>query len=206
MSDVTVQLKECSLLTDTFAKLIQLALGCIAISALWIKRELETPKRPIAVWRMDVAKQGFGALFVHCLNLLLAQVFAKTVGEESDECGVYFITFTLDVTIGTFIVYFLLLRSEKISKERKWPSLEVSGEYGDPVSYNIWGKQMALWIGIQIVMKIAVTTIIYVFFRWISVIGTSIFSIFKNHRHFELLVVMIFGPCGLNAVQFWVSF
>ena len=46
---MVVSVDRCDLLTDTFAKLIQLLLGFVAISTLWVKREMEIPKRNVEV-------------------------------------------------------------------------------------------------------------------------------------------------------------
>lgn len=46
---MTMVADQCNLLTDTFAKFIQLFLAVIAISTLWIKREMEVPKRKFEV-------------------------------------------------------------------------------------------------------------------------------------------------------------
>ena len=59
---------------------------------------------------------------------------------------------------------------------------------------------------IQSIMKLLVSLLIFCCFPAIAALGTFLFSVYENHRHLELIVVMLLGPCCLNAIQFWVSF
>lgn len=195
----------CELFTDAFSKLIQLVLGFVAIGSLWIKRELEHPKRDFGVWALDVSKQATGGFFIHVLNIILSVVFAMTSSAQADECGVYFCTFLIDVTVGTFIVWYLLRQSEQWAIYKNWRELENTGNYGTPVNLNIWKKQLGVWLLIILIMKVIITGIVWLFFPLIRDAGTFLFQRLEDHRHFELVLVMIIGPGLMNLAQFWVQ-
>ena len=48
---------------------LQFFLAGLALSSLYLKRSREYPKRPLVIWFFDAAKQGFGAGYVHFLNV-----------------------------------------------------------------------------------------------------------------------------------------
>ena len=121
-----------------------------------------------------------------------------------DECGVYFLTFVIDVTFGTLLIYYLLRALERLAVRQNWTRLMATGDYGNPPNYGVWGVQLTAWLVVQAIMKLIVTLFISVAYRWISVAATTIFSVFAHHRHLELMMVMIVGPCVLNAIQFWI--
>lgn len=64
----------CELFTDGFSKLIQVVLGFVAIATLWIKRELEHPKRDFEVWVLDVSKQAMGVRAQSRHNILSVEM------------------------------------------------------------------------------------------------------------------------------------
>lgn len=98
----------------------------------------------------------------------------------------------------------LLQLVEWLAKRMYWHRLVSTGDYGDPPNYKTWGFQLAAWLMIQSTMKLLVSVFIWISFEWISTFSTFLFSMFAQHRHLELLTVMIFGPCVLNAIQFWI--
>lgn len=56
---------QCRLLSGTQTYLVQVFLGCIALSSLWYKRHVERPKRSFEIWALDVSKQGIGVGQIH---------------------------------------------------------------------------------------------------------------------------------------------
>ncbi|KAK4202249.1 vacuolar membrane protein-domain-containing protein [Triangularia verruculosa] len=62
---------ECRLL-GSFAILVQLALGGLALLSLVYKRWRERPQRPVKVWFFDVSKQVFGSVLVHGANVFMS--------------------------------------------------------------------------------------------------------------------------------------
>ena len=57
---------KCELLR-MFGFFIQFLLGVICFSVLVIKRQLESPKRSLLVWLLDISKQGISTLILHFL-------------------------------------------------------------------------------------------------------------------------------------------
>ncbi|RHZ01773.1 hypothetical protein DYB31_000670 [Aphanomyces astaci] len=105
-----------------------------------------------------------------------------------------------------------------------WSSILASGKYGDPPQFtyvklvrrrhvpsqdgivrcSVWLKQLVVYLVILIAMKVVVTVLVYIMYIPLATASTYLFSVFSHHRHAELVVVMIIGPCFVNVVQFWV--
>ncbi|KAK3943646.1 putative fk506-binding protein 2 precursor [Diplogelasinospora grovesii] len=64
---------ECRLL-GSFAILVQLALGALALLSLVYKRWRERPQRPVKIWFFDVSKQVFGSVLVHIANVFMSML------------------------------------------------------------------------------------------------------------------------------------
>ena len=62
---------KCQLLEGGFEIIVQLLLGCIALSILILKRYRENPQRPYIVWLFDSLKQIVGSFVAHAGNHLL---------------------------------------------------------------------------------------------------------------------------------------
>jgi hypothetical protein len=62
---------ECRLL-GSFAILVQLGLGALALLSLVYKRWRERPQRPLRVWSFDVSKQVVGSVLVHAANVFMS--------------------------------------------------------------------------------------------------------------------------------------
>ena len=100
--------------------IIQLALGALSFSILFIKRCREKPKRPWKIWFFDTSKQLISQIIAHFINLTISLTLAYE-DSTSDECLWYFMTNILDNTIGVFIcilslkgIEFSLLRRNKL--------------------------------------------------------------------------------------------
>ncbi|ETV90645.1 hypothetical protein H310_14603 [Aphanomyces invadans] len=194
---------KCLLLTDGFSRFIQMLLGVCAIGVLFIKREIEIPKREFNVWTFDVSKQGLGALFVHIVNIFLSILLTQRSKADDDQCAVYFVTFLIDVSLGTYMLV-ILAQIKAFAKWIGWTSIVTSGEYGNPPQFVVWLKQFSVYLVSLIAMKVVVTILVYILYIPLATGSTYIFSIFSHHRHAELVVVMILGPCVVNIIQFWV--
>ncbi|ETV72453.1 hypothetical protein, variant [Aphanomyces astaci] len=195
---------KCLLLTDGFSRFIQMLLGVCAVGVLFVKREIEIPKRAFNVWTFDVSKQGLGALFVHVVNIFLSILLTQRSKAEDDQCAVYFATFLIDVTLGTALVLVFLAQVKAVATWMGWSSILASGKYGDPPQFTVWLKQLVVYLVILIAMKVVVTVLVYILYIPLATASTYLFSVFSHHRHAELVVVMILGPCFVNVVQFWV--
>ncbi|KAM7209065.1 putative fk506-binding protein 2 precursor [Naviculisporaceae sp. PSN 640] len=78
---------ECRLM-GSFAILVQLALGGLALMSLVYKRWRERPQRPVKIWFFDVSKQVFGSVLVHAANVFMSLLTSgrfslKTAAEEA---------------------------------------------------------------------------------------------------------------------------
>ncbi|KAK3906771.1 vacuolar membrane protein-domain-containing protein [Staphylotrichum tortipilum] len=79
---------ECRLL-GSFAILVQLALGALALLSLVYKRWRERPQRPVRVWFFDASKQVFGSVLVHVANVFMSLLTSgKVAFEVVDAAGV----------------------------------------------------------------------------------------------------------------------
>ncbi|KAK4105555.1 hypothetical protein N658DRAFT_512978 [Parathielavia hyrcaniae] len=80
---------ECRLL-GSFAILVQLALGALALLALVYKRWRERPQRPVRIWWFDVSKQVFGSVLVHAANVFMSLLTSGrvTIGVEAAAAAV----------------------------------------------------------------------------------------------------------------------
>ena len=74
---------ECSLL-GSFAILVQLALGALALMSLVYKRWRERPQRPVKIWFFDVSKQVFGSVLVHAANVFMSLLTSGRFSIEVD--------------------------------------------------------------------------------------------------------------------------
>ncbi|MBE3043921.1 hypothetical protein IMZ48_15375 [Candidatus Bathyarchaeota archaeon] len=77
---------DCSLL-GSFALLVQLSLGGLALLSLVFKRWKERPQRPIKIWWFDVSKQVFGSVLVHGANVFMSMLTSGRVTFQSQPIG-----------------------------------------------------------------------------------------------------------------------
>lgn len=101
---------QCTLVADNTDDAVQLLLGCIALTTLYIKWYLESPRRSLQVWFFDAMKQGTCAAMIHILNILVAIRTAEATDEAkvADQCAFYFLNFVIDTTVGVYVAYHLL--------------------------------------------------------------------------------------------------
>lgn len=198
---------QCHLLNGLFAEGVQVALGVVAIASLAAKRLCEKPRRPWRVWLLDVAKQAAGGLFAHCLNLIAAE-FLSASSAFHDQCAWYFMNFTLDTSVGVLVAWALLKGVERWAKRANCVALARSGDYDSSivaVDYGRWALQLLSWLGITLIVKAILVSVIYGAHTVFVEIGDKISAPFVNSRHLELVVVMIVCPCAMNILQFWIQ-
>ncbi len=63
--------------------LIQVGLGILSFSVLFIKRMREQPRRPWKIWIFDTSKQLVSQLFAHFINLTIS--IALTYEDSSSD-------------------------------------------------------------------------------------------------------------------------
>ncbi|KAG7392303.1 hypothetical protein PHYPSEUDO_001407 [Phytophthora pseudosyringae] len=196
--------ERCHLFTDVFGRLLQLSLAFIAIFMLYIKRKLEFPIRPLKVWVLDVSKQSLGALYIHCISVILSVVMAATSSEDYDECGLYFVNYLIDTTWGGFIMIVFLRMIDKMAARFGLMDIARCGDYGDPPQMRIWWTQFLAYLAALSLMKLVDVLILWSFFPDIAYFATRLFSAFQHHRHLELSLVMLVIPGCCNSAQFWI--
>lgn len=90
-----------------------------------------------------------------------------------------------------------------------WAALRKSGEYslyrGGPPSWRVFWAQMFAWLGLVATSKILLAVPMYLLRRQVGELGDMLFAPLREQPKVELVVVMIVGPCVLNALQFYVT-
>ena len=204
--------KGCRLVAGRFAALVQFTLMCLALSALVLKRRLETPRRDFKVWLLDSGKQCIGGLFIHFCNLGVSMLFAHAMGRGGsvvaggkDECAFYFFNFLVDTTIGLCIIWVLLQMLERVAHSLEWSSLATTGDYGDPPRMRVWALQLAAWLAVLGMSKVIVASLLFAMRNDLAWLGSEVFGVLAMHPKVELIFVMVVGPGLMNAFQFWVQ-
>lgn len=166
---------------------------CVSLRSLPVSRQ---------VWSLDTAKQGMSAGAAHVSGMLVAMVASHDGG---DQCAFYLITFTIDTTLGVFIGYVLLKRLQALARSRGWDSLSSTGNYGTPVRYSVWAKQMVTWCLIVVIARACCGAIVYSLRHPLASFSEWLAAPFDGHPHLFLLVVMLACPVCMNVAQLWVQ-
>lgn len=214
----------CQLISNGYSVVVQLLLGLLSFSSLWIKRRLEPePKRDYVIFLFDVSKQAFGLLIAHGLNVLTSEGLSR-YHTDSDPCVWYFVNFLVDIVGGLPLNYFgiyLLRRYSKKCGDLSWQSghyTEIQNDYQlideastcqivkKIVKVKSYWKQLSAWILIIMLVKLilALTLLIpfrHSFFR----IGQSLLSPVSKNDDLELIIVMLVVPISFNVIQYWVQ-
>ena len=109
---------QCTLLSGAFGNAVQMVLAAAAFSGLVYKRSFEQPKRSFHIWIFDSAKQGIAALYIHICNIVFSVFLSLQnafYGGSTNECATYFWSVTLDVTVGTAMVFVLIKAQESLA-------------------------------------------------------------------------------------------
>lgn len=186
----------CTLLSGPGSYCLQLLLLILGFSSLYAKKLLEDRRtgttRDIKVWMLDASKQGFSGAAAHICGLINASILNEhscfDAGDDdaraTDDCGWYFMTFSMDSTVGVLFAYILHKALSRIAAGFTirlplcWSGLRIrvppctslsrSGDYrvGDEVNYGIWGRQMAAWCTVTILARaIVLGEFLHAFYR-----------------------------------------
>ncbi|KAI8991286.1 vacuolar membrane protein-domain-containing protein [Mycotypha africana] len=198
----------CKLL-DSFAIFVQLVLAGLAFSTLILKRQRESPQRPLLIWTLDVSKQLIGGIVIHTLNLIASHIFGKSLDEEgeasSNPCVWYFLNILIDTTLGVFIIWAVVHNVQFIARHYRWKGFQ-SGVYGEPPLVNqlrVWAKQLGVYIFSLVIMK-WVVVMLFKACPWIETIGEWVLSWTMGNYRIQVLFVMLIFPLVMNTVQFWI--
>ena len=202
---------QCKLIQGEFATMLQIFLGLLSMGTLLFKRYVhEDNPRPYEVWLMDVSKQSVQSVLVHSINIALSIVFASLSLTTSrpaggDQCAFYFISFLLDTVLGVHIIWLCLRLVRFFAKWWGWSSVAVQGAYGSPPSFEVYVKQLYVFLASTVVSKLVLGFVMYGFHSPLDALGTWLFFSLRLHPQTELIFVMLIAPFFLNSVQYWVT-
>lgn len=118
-----------------------------------VKHHFERPRRILKLFFMDGSKQLLSNSMLHIMNVWVAVVVGTT--KQHDQCGVYFMSLLIDVTLGLAITYGLVVLSNRVLSVAFTKRMK-SGNYfkgvrkGNSVVYVIdywaWIKQIMVWL------------------------------------------------------------
>jgi|EP01049_Picozoa_sp_SAG25_P006145 hypothetical protein len=193
-----------------FGTLIQASLALMGVIALLTKRWLEHPRRPWNVWLLDVSKQAMSMTCAHFAGVVNAVILSR-VTTGGDECSWYFISFTVDTTLGVALAVIAMRLVAKLANKYRWDSLRESGQYGElPAgctlnfggrAYKIWARQMAVWCVVTVVARIICGLVMFASSLPLAVISSAIANVFVGRPHLFLALVMLGCPVGMNIIQ-----
>jgi hypothetical protein len=214
---------QCHLLDDMFSKLLQAALGVLALTVLVYKRHVDPKPRPWIIWFLDSAKQATSSLVAHFSGMAIAYLIAGFT-EDGNECGWYLVAYCVDTSLGVFLSLKLLGLTSKAAGALGWTSLQTTGLYyayaevdGLPahgaegagpeptVMYGVWAKQAMQWCVCTFLARIVCGIFDYILRHPLGVLVQLVASPFRGRPHLFLVFVMAACPLGLNAVQYWVQ-
>ncbi|KAK0632832.1 vacuolar membrane protein-domain-containing protein [Immersiella caudata] len=218
---------ECRLL-GSFAILVQLALGALALMVLVFKRWRERPQRPVKIWFFDVSKQVFGSVLVHVANVFMSmltsgrftiKVMPETVavqtarmllrrGEEymPNPCSFYLLNLAIDTTLGIPVLIVIVRVTTKLvafTPLGQPPESIQSGYYGHPPNAWWWLKQSFIYFCGLMGMKICVL-ILFILLPWLSHVGDWALGWTEGNEKLQIVFVMMLFPLIMNAMQYYI--
>eukprot|EP00040_Diaphanoeca_grandis_P023950 m.130997 g.130997 ORF g.130997 m.130997 type:complete len:264 (+) comp29515_c0_seq5:311-1102(+) len=176
---------------------LQLLVGLLAFTTLVVKRQWETPRRPWKVWFFDSSKQGFVAVEIHFINVLLAESM-----NNHDSCTWYFTLSILDSTFGLLTVYWLLRALSWLVAKYRLRHLN-SGEYGTPPRVKPWLYQMFAYNLVMLIEKGLCSLLLLI--PAVQMTGNAILRpAAKLSQTFEYVLALLITPFAISALWFWV--
>lgn len=217
-TDDVDQDKPCRLIAGVFAIVIQLLLGIVVLSALFLKRywnmykcRLKKPERDFKTWVLDISKQAVGSCFAHGCNVVLAMLLStisiQNPGEHPmhpDECAWYFINFLVDSFLGIPLIWALLEVLHMVAQKCNLEALTESGNYGNDNVYCTWLTQLIAWLWIVFATKLTLGLLIWPLGRTLGRFGVWMFGPLHRTPEIELVLVMVLAPCIINVFVFWI--
>ncbi|CAD7967836.1 unnamed protein product [Amoebophrya sp. A120] len=199
---------------------LQVLLLVVCFVSLIYKRFTDPVRRSWTIWFLDTSKQGVAACVVHGLNIALSKLFAfLSTTPNSDACNWYWLNLMLDCTLGV-LVTFLCLRilcrvytsvrlalycPTKVANFTYRPELARIGDYGDPIDYKIYKRQLLDYQLIIIFSKIVVLIFVQVFSDVLLSISGFILGIFTPYPRAKLVFVMVICPIVMSCLALWVT-
>jgi hypothetical protein len=200
---------KCELL-GMFGFFIQFVLGIVCFSVLVIKRQLESPKRSLIIWLLDISKQGISALLLHFFNLFFSVVVPS---DNEDQCVWYLNNVLLDGSIGVIFQWIFVRCLEILARKLKIDALTSGCYYSyeqnefseNTIDYSIWASQMGIWCLISTISKTLIYIILNIWIDFFNKFGADILSKFNDNPKLELIFVMIVVPSLTSCIQYWIT-
>jgi len=202
----------CSVLPGLFGVAVQVLLFAVSCAVLVLKKkreelDLRGEARSWPTFLLDSSKQLVGAGWVHVANMFMAMLFNEHF--EGDACEWYWVNIMLDTTLGVGIEYVLLqMITEALERATGHHGKFRTGEYRDadgrflPSRYAV---QMAVWLVCVTGMKLAMSLLMLLLHPKLQPIAHHTVGQFGDKARLELVVVMVFTPCCMNALQLWLT-
>lgn len=158
-------------------------------------------------------------------NVILSDAVAKH--GKRNPCSLYFLNITIDTTFGVLVIYVTLNGLTRLLTERMGYDGFVSGQYrlagtrGRP-KIEYWFKQLGIYLVAILVMKLVVTTLLWLF-PILVIFARWLIDLFGEHRKAQgetdppeafctvalmrftsVFFVMAIVPLCMNVLQFWL--
>jgi hypothetical protein len=154
---------------------------------------------------MDAGKQVISQGVAHIMNVVIAYLMSEW--DSENQCVWYFINLMIDCTLGVLFAYLLLKAATAAALKCGLERLR-TGEYllmSDKPDFKAWGMQLGMWCLVVLIVKWSLVGLIFVLRNFLSTIGVFVLSPVESDPQLELVVVMVFVPCLMNIIQFWVQ-
>ncbi|KAK3995470.1 vacuolar membrane protein-domain-containing protein [Cladorrhinum sp. PSN332] len=224
---------ECRLM-GSFAILVQLALGGLALMSLVYKRWRERPQRPVKIWFFDASKQVFGSVLVHGANVFMSLLTSgrfniTTIDPASagagsvvrrgimmlagrDEpyvpnpCSFYLLNLGIDTTLG-IPVLIVIIRVTTVLV-----SYTPVGQPAESIQSGNYGNPPNAWWWfkqsiIYFVGLMGMKICVLVLFMtlpWLPKIGDWALGWTEGNEKLQIVFVMMLFPLIMNGLQYYI--
>jgi len=204
---------ECTIASSSFDWGVQMLLFFACMGSLLLKWHLEVPQRRLVTFALDISQQVCAAGLYHLLNMLFAAFLSNALGDSADACAMYWISFVIDTSIGTFCTCLLLWLSRRHLGYESGNYYSVDGKEVDAHSEeatmdnfdaNKWARQIMAFCGIICTSKFITSTLVFSALTFWSRIGIACTEWIANPQ-LRLLWVMMITPAVMDTLTFWIT-
>ncbi|KAL3232188.1 Uncharacterized protein RNJ44_04104 [Nakaseomyces bracarensis] len=203
---------------------VQFLMGISALGLLLFKRNREHPRRKLDVWLFDIGKQVIGALGIHFINVGISVIKRHKQNKRiiynsdndddgtEDQCDWYFLNLLLDTTIGIPILWLALNALTKLLQYFKvrnvesgnyFPEETENRNYSDKPLLSAFVKQLCVFIGGLVIMKIFIYLILNYFEDFAYWFADLILAWADPWPDVQIILVMFIFPVLLNCFQYF---
>ncbi|KAK4170267.1 vacuolar membrane protein-domain-containing protein [Cladorrhinum sp. PSN259] len=224
---------ECRLL-GSFAILVQLALGGLALLSLVYKRWRERPQRPVKIWFFDASKQVFGSVLVHGANVFMSLLTSgrfniTTINPASaaaggvvrraaemlvgrsepyvpNPCSFYLLNLGIDTTLGIPVLIVIVRVTTALV------SYTPLGQPAESIQSGNYGHPPNAWWWfkqsiIYFVGLMGMKICVLVLFMtlpWLPKIGDWALGWTEGNEKLQIVFVMMLFPLIMNGLQYYI--